>query len=115
MNAVIDSRFRTLVVGAWPSPTPVTLCESLPVYTHVLVRNLNVAADAVSGEIWLAYDDIEITGAKIGLEKFIIPAGERDVVLVAPNQKLYAVSLTPTPGSISMMRALAISAYPQQG
>lgn len=115
MNAIIDSRFRTLVVPAWPSQAPATLCETLPVYTHVLVRNLNAAAEGFSGQIWLAYDDVEITGGKVGLEKLIIPPGERDVVLVAPNQKLYAVSITSANGSISMMRSLALSAYPQLG
>lgn len=107
MNQVFDSRFRTLDIAQQPAATPTTLCEGMSIYTNVLVRNLNGA-----GEIWLSYDETEITGGKVGLEKFIIPAGERDVVTLAPNQKLFAVSVGGN-GRLSMMRAIAITAYPQ--
>jgi len=89
-----------------PTDTPTTLCEAQLTYTWATVRNLS------ESEVWLAFDVVEIQGSKVGQDKYVLQAGEREMIQIAPNQKLVAVSVGGA-AQVSLVRSLALAAYPQ--
>lgn len=115
---MMNSSFETIAVGLLrltktfgdsataetkrTAATTLTAASKSPL--RVVVRNISFAA-----EVWMAFDAATLQTNEPGGNCYFLPAGAADTIVLAPGQRLYAISLS-TGAKVSLAISEALPA-----